>query len=542
MSCCPEAPNIQVAEINPDEPSQGAEIERNPGESEDCFAARKGNVSETGQVDDKTEKVPDKIQQNSIVTKADASIDLTFTTNGPTPVTSWVFAPTSFPGVTLNTSTGQMVGTFDPSVRGTKLTLRVKAMDGANVIDDRTYDFSPSTYDDSSSIRLVHPLPGSVVTSGFGPRKPPAQGASSQHLALDFAYTGGVTKDVICAADGEVVLCRPGTGYGNYIMVKHNDAAGKHLITTVYAHLNAFYVKLGQKVVGGQALGKEGNSGIGSGAHLHFEVRLPNNTRVDPTPYLMGAVKVANNVTPNNQPDPNAGTTTVTPDGGITQSEVAARSSCEKFGPSYPASATPLPPPPPEVPNDPFERAWYFTLTHEVNGLWLSAADRSPTTIGVAPGNPSIDAGLIDTPANVQRVGFVDHPKDPGGATKFGVAQRYNPSVNTKEMQYAVARQTAYGVYWLAPQNNCSAMSSTKIAVMAFDMNYLMGPGGSKSVMTAAGVTGNETGAAETAALDAIFNARMAYLRARPGDRFKVFGRGWTRRAEENLAYAKSLP
>lgn len=532
MSCCPPAPDIQVAEVNPDEPSQGAEVQRLPGEPEDCFLARKGNVSETGQVDDKTVPVDDKIQQSSIVVKPDASVNMQFTVSGPRVPTSWTFTPSSFAGGVTGSSSGLLSGTFATSVHGQKLTIRVVAADGAGTIDDRTYNFSPSIYDESSSIRLTHPLPGSIQTSGFGPRKPPAQGASSEHLALDFAYGGGVTKDVFCAADGEVILARPGTGYGNYVMVKHKNAAGQHLITTLYAHLDSIYVKLGQKVVGGQAIGKEGNTGIGSGPHLHFEVRMPNGSKVDPTPYLKGAVTVANGVTPNNQPDSSGTTTKPEAGAGVTPPEVAARTSCEAFGPSYQGSA-PAPAPAPPT-GDPFEKAWYFTMTHEVNSLWMTSPDRSP-------GQNPVDDGLIDTPANVQRVGFVDHPKDPGGATKFGVAQRYNPKVNTKVMKYAEARQTGFNVYWKAPQNDCSAMSSVKVAVMAFDMNYLLGPGGSKKVMQAAGATGNETGAAETAALDAIHAARIAYLKARPGDRFKTFGKGWTRRAEECLAYAKTV-
>ncbi len=173
-------------------------------------------------------------------------------------------------------------------------------------------------------------------------------------------------------------------------------------------------------------------------------------------------------------------------------------------------------------------------MTSEVNSLWMTTPDRSP-------GQNPVDDGLIDTPANIQRVGFVDHPRDPGGVTKFGIAQRFNPKINTRVIKYLEARETGYTIYWRAPQNDCSAMSSVRIAVMAFDMNYLLGPGGSRQVMRTAGVTGNEAGDAEMAALDAIHKERMAYLRARPGDRFKTFGRGWTRRALACLAYAKAL-
>jgi murein DD-endopeptidase MepM/ murein hydrolase activator NlpD len=542
MSCCPPVPKIGVVTVNPDEPRAGPEVKRIPGESEDCYSARGGNVTETGSVGDKTEAVLDKIKQNAIVAKSDASINLAFTTTGPTTVTNWVFTPASFPGVTLNTSTGVMTGTFDTSVQKTKLTLRVQAMNGTTIIDDRTYDFSPSIYDDSSCIKLVHPLPGSTLTCTFGPRKPPAAGASSDHKGIDMAYGNRVTKDVMCAADGEVILARPGSGYGNYVMVKHLDASGKHLITTLYAHLDSIYVKVGQKVTGGQAVGKEGNTGIGSGPHLHFEVRLPNDTRVDPLPYLKGAVQIANTVTADNQPDTAAGTTTQTGGGGVTAAEVAARTSCPAYGPAYPSDGvTPTLPPagtptPPPSGSDPFEQAWYFTMTHEVNPKWMTTPDRSPS-------DPDVAAGLIETASQRQRVGYVSSPNYPGGTTKFGIAQKFNPKINVDSVGYESSRTTGYNVYWKNSTINCSniATTSPRIAVMAFDMNYLHGAGNTKKMLAQAGVTTTETGAAELAALEAIAAARVSFLQTVSAELFKTYGKGWTRRANECLTYCKSL-
>lgn len=543
MSCCPPAPNIQVAEFDPDEPSVGPEVQRQPGESEDCFARRAGSTSETGSVADKTEPVPEKIRQNSIAPDVNASINLTFTTTGPTAVTSWEFTPSeTFTGVTFNTAAGTMVGTFDPSVRNKKLKLRVKALNGANVIDDRTYDFSAVVSTDDTHIRLTHPLPGSVQTSGYGPRRPPASGASSNHFALDFAYPGGVTKDVLCAADGEVILARPGTGYGNYVMVKHLNAGGQHLITTLYAHLASIYVKVGQKVVGGQTLGKEGNTGVGTGAHLHFEVRLPNGTKTDPTPYLKGPVQVANVVRPDNTPDTSAGTNVVASNSAVTAPQVASRSSCEPFGPSYPG-ATPLdtPPPAPAVPptpvDDPFEKAWYFTMTHEVNPRWMTTPDRSPS-------DPDVSAGLIATSDQRERVGYVNSPNYPGGTTKFGIAQKSNPHLVVTTMGYDPARSTGFTKYWNAGGiANCAVIAATspKIAVMVFDMNYLHGEGNTRKMLNASGITRTETGAAELAALDKLTQTRIEFLRSINPDSFKRFGRGWTRRAQECLTYARSL-
>lgn len=329
MSCCPPVPQIPTFDITPDEPYVGPEFRPEPGESEECYTKRLGNASSTGRVDDKIIPIPDKIQQNNIVTDCNAAIDLQFTmSEGSQPINMWVFTPPSLPGITM-TSGGKVSGTFPVSEHGKKIQLRVQAKNGQAIVDDRTYNFSPSKCDAGQFIKLLHPLPGSVITSKFGPRRPPTSDASSMHMALDFAYPGGITKDVFCSADGEVVLARPGRGFGNYVMVRHNNASGKHLCTTLYAHLASIYVSVGQKLTAGQAVGKEGNTGIGSGAHLHFEVRLPNGSKVDPTPFLKGGVNVANSINPNNTPNESAGSTSQSDKNtAITPPDVDAKSSC----------------------------------------------------------------------------------------------------------------------------------------------------------------------------------------------------------------------
>lgn len=83
-----------------------------------------------------------------------------------------------------------------------------------------------------------------------------------------------------------------GFGYGNYVMLKHEDN-----YVTLYAHLSEVYVKAGQIVGKGQEIGYMGDTGHSYGAHLHFEVRkyssYTNNVHdtktfkwLDPTEYL----------------------------------------------------------------------------------------------------------------------------------------------------------------------------------------------------------------------------------------------------------------
>lgn len=335
MSCCPAKPEIQRATFSADEPQAGPEPVEDPEKPFDCTLA-KSNTTTTGSVADKTEPVPEKIVQTSIVTKGDGTIDMTFRTTGPTPVTSWVFTPPSFASsVTGNAATGRFSGTFADNLLGQRQTLSVEARGASGTIDKKTYTFSPVKYDSKTSLKLVNPLPGAVVTSAFGNRKPPTQGASSMHGGVDFAYPGGRVADCVSAADGEIVAIRTQksptgkvVGYGNYVIIHHKGPDGQLLLQTLYAHLDSVYVAIGQKVSAGQAVGKEGNTGTGTGKHLHFETRLPNGTKVDPTPYLNGGVSVANTVKPDNTPDETAGTRREEGDKGLTRAEVKARQTC----------------------------------------------------------------------------------------------------------------------------------------------------------------------------------------------------------------------
>ncbi|MFE6076713.1 M23 family metallopeptidase [Paenibacillus sp. NPDC057886] len=97
---------------------------------------------------------------------------------------------------------------------------------------------------------------------------------------------------------GEVLHAKlgvSGSGFGNYgIVVAIKDDKG---YLHVYAHLSAAGVKVGQQVKRGQLIGKQGSTGISSGAHLHYEVRKAASPQygytateagvVEPTQYLI---------------------------------------------------------------------------------------------------------------------------------------------------------------------------------------------------------------------------------------------------------------
>lgn len=86
---------------------------------------------------------------------------------------------------------------------------------------------------------------------------------------------------------GEVVLAGQNGGYGNCVEIKHTDENG-NTFYTLYGHMrdNSLRVEKGQIVEEGQIIGIQGSTGISSGDHLHFEIRLSDQTTIDPTPYL----------------------------------------------------------------------------------------------------------------------------------------------------------------------------------------------------------------------------------------------------------------
>lgn len=126
------------------------------------------------------------------------------------------------------------------------------------------------------------PLPaGSYrLTSGFGLRKDPFTGRSSGHNGFDMAAPRGTP--IYAAADGIVLFASYYGGYGNTVMVKHNDT-----ITTLYGHIRegGINVKAGQFVKKGQKIAEVGSTGRSTGNHVHFTV-YKNDVAVDPGGYL----------------------------------------------------------------------------------------------------------------------------------------------------------------------------------------------------------------------------------------------------------------
>ena len=125
---------------------------------------------------------------------------------------------------------------------------------------------------------LSWPVIGSV-TSGFGMRRHPILGGAPLfHTGVDISASYGTP--IRAAASGRVIFAGWYGGYGNMIIIDHGGN-----ISTVYGHLSRIAVRSGEEVSEGDIIGYVGSTGLSTGPHLHFEVRV-NGKPVDPMNWL----------------------------------------------------------------------------------------------------------------------------------------------------------------------------------------------------------------------------------------------------------------
>lgn len=132
-----------------------------------------------------------------------------------------------------------------------------------------------------ASIPAIQPISNKDLkrtASGWGYRIHPIYKIRKFHYGMDFTAPTGT--EIYATGDGEIeVLESSKRGYGNKIIINHGYG-----YKTLYAHMDRFTVKKGQKVKRGDVIGYVGNTGLSTAPHLHYEVFL-NGKKVNPVNY-----------------------------------------------------------------------------------------------------------------------------------------------------------------------------------------------------------------------------------------------------------------
>ena len=120
---------------------------------------------------------------------------------------------------------------------------------------------------------MALPLSG-TITSRFAYRVHPITGKYTMHGGVDIAAAAG--SEIRAAMGGIVRSAKNDASSGNYLILDHNES-----LATMYAHCQRLLVEEGQTVEKGQVIALVGSTGMSTGPHLHFEVRL-NGIKLNP--------------------------------------------------------------------------------------------------------------------------------------------------------------------------------------------------------------------------------------------------------------------
>ncbi len=139
--------------------------------------------------------------------------------------------------------------------------------------------FSPSPQPTPATVfrGFVCPVTG-PVSSPYGYRQDPFSGQTKYHKGLDIAVEKGTPVKSVFS--GTVTESGYNSVGGNYIVIDHGNS-----VMSYYGHLQVSQVSVGDSVKTGDIIGKSGNTGKVTGAHLHFQLSY-NGRTVNPQTYL----------------------------------------------------------------------------------------------------------------------------------------------------------------------------------------------------------------------------------------------------------------
>ncbi len=142
--------------------------------------------------------------------------------------------------------------------------------------DDGVVDYYDENGKSAKKFLVRKPVGEGEMRSGFGLRRHPILGYVKMHTGVDWAAPSGTP--IYAAGNGVIEKEGWELGYGKFILVRHHNG-----YETAYGHMSAYAkgVSEGEHVRQGQIIGFVGSTGLSTGSHLHFEIRV-NGRFVDP--------------------------------------------------------------------------------------------------------------------------------------------------------------------------------------------------------------------------------------------------------------------
>ncbi|MFC4872659.1 M23 family metallopeptidase [Negadavirga shengliensis] len=129
------------------------------------------------------------------------------------------------------------------------------------------------------AIQPIHNEELNRLASGYGMRLHPILKVRKMHSGVDFSAPKGTP--IYATGDGVIKQVRTEFGgYGKFIVIDHGFG-----FTSLYAHMNDFNVRVGQKVKRGDKIGTVGNTGSSTAPHVHYEV-MKEGKYVNPVNYF----------------------------------------------------------------------------------------------------------------------------------------------------------------------------------------------------------------------------------------------------------------
>ncbi|HVV28391.1 MAG TPA: M23 family metallopeptidase [Rhizomicrobium sp.] len=141
---------------------------------------------------------------------------------------------------------------------------------------DEPAEYFDAKGESAKGMLMKTPVDGARISSGFGSRFHPILGYTRMHKGVDFAVPTGTP--VMAAGAGTIKFMGRASGYGNFVLINHGNN-----YATAYGHLSRFApgMRQGARVRQGQVFAYSGMTGMATGPHLHYEIRI-NGSQVNP--------------------------------------------------------------------------------------------------------------------------------------------------------------------------------------------------------------------------------------------------------------------